>query len=197
MRQGPELAHPHRDRALEVIGRGGLHLLDQAEHDVGGWGEAGLCHPEQNTIQCASYGLHYSGGTMPQLADSAALTQDLTAGFESLDRETRVDRLPIDGRLPDWLQGSLVRTGPAKWEVGEPDDEPLVRRLRDAPSLRHLGRRGLLRQPLPPDEGLPRRRGEGRDRLLRVRHRSVPFPLRRASSRCSPRRSPTTPTSTW
>lgn len=55
---------------------------------------------------------------MPQLADPAAPTQDLTAGFESLDRETRVDRLPIDGRLPDWLQGSLVRTGPAKWEVG-------------------------------------------------------------------------------
>jgi len=55
---------------------------------------------------------------MPQLADSAAATKDLTAGFESLDRETRVDRLPLEGRLPDWLQGSLVRTGPAKWEVG-------------------------------------------------------------------------------
>jgi beta,beta-carotene 9',10'-dioxygenase len=44
--------------------------------------------------------------------------QDLTAGFESLDRETHVDRLPVEGRLPDWLQGSLVRTAPAKWEVG-------------------------------------------------------------------------------
>jgi len=40
-------------------------------------------------------------------------------GFESLDRETRVDSLPIQGRLPDWLTGSLLRTGPAKWEVGE------------------------------------------------------------------------------
>jgi beta,beta-carotene 9',10'-dioxygenase len=43
---------------------------------------------------------------------------DLTAGFNSLDRETRVDSLPLEGRLPDWLQGSLVRTGPARWEVG-------------------------------------------------------------------------------
>jgi len=48
-----------------------------------------------------------------------ATTKDLTAGFESLDRETRVERLGLEGRLPDWLQGALVRTGPAKWEVGE------------------------------------------------------------------------------
>jgi beta,beta-carotene 9',10'-dioxygenase len=54
---------------------------------------------------------------MSQLATT--VKQDLTAGFESLDRETRVERLPLDGRLPDWLEGSLVRTGPAKWEVGE------------------------------------------------------------------------------
>jgi beta,beta-carotene 9',10'-dioxygenase len=47
-----------------------------------------------------------------------AIEHDLTAGFDSLDRETRVDRLPLEGRLPDWLEGSLVRTGPAKWEVG-------------------------------------------------------------------------------
>jgi beta,beta-carotene 9',10'-dioxygenase len=57
---------------------------------------------------------------MTQLAEpTPALKQDLTAGFHSLDRETRIDRLPLEGRLPDWLQGSLVRTGPAKWEIGE------------------------------------------------------------------------------
>jgi beta,beta-carotene 9',10'-dioxygenase len=39
-------------------------------------------------------------------------------GFQSLDEETRIDRLPIDGVLPGWLEGSLIRTGPAKWEVG-------------------------------------------------------------------------------
>jgi len=40
-------------------------------------------------------------------------------GFESLERETRVASLPVKGELPPWLQGSLIRTGPAKWEVGE------------------------------------------------------------------------------
>ena len=57
---------------------------------------------------------------MSQLTDPAtsAPPKDLTGGFDSLDRETRVDSLPLEGRLPDWLQGSLVRTGPAKWEVG-------------------------------------------------------------------------------
>jgi beta,beta-carotene 9',10'-dioxygenase len=44
---------------------------------------------------------------------------DLTAGLDSLDQEVRIDSLPLEGRLPNWLQGALVRTGPAKWEIGE------------------------------------------------------------------------------
>lgn len=40
-------------------------------------------------------------------------------GLESLEDETRVDSLPLRGELPAWLTGSLIRTGPAKWEVGE------------------------------------------------------------------------------
>jgi carotenoid cleavage dioxygenase-like enzyme len=39
-------------------------------------------------------------------------------GFESLHEETRVTALPVEGSLPAWLEGSLIRTGPAKWEVG-------------------------------------------------------------------------------
>jgi len=39
-------------------------------------------------------------------------------GFESLEDETRIDGLPVRGKLPPWLMGSLIRTGPAKWEVG-------------------------------------------------------------------------------
>ena len=40
-------------------------------------------------------------------------------GLESLESEVRVDELPLSGELPGWLSGSLIRTGPAKWEVGE------------------------------------------------------------------------------
>ncbi len=43
----------------------------------------------------------------------------LRAGFESLERETQVDTLSIEGDIPAWLQGSLIRTGPAKFEVGD------------------------------------------------------------------------------
>jgi beta,beta-carotene 9',10'-dioxygenase len=39
-------------------------------------------------------------------------------GFDSLTEETQVEGLPVLGELPRWLQGSLIRTGPAKWEVG-------------------------------------------------------------------------------
>jgi beta,beta-carotene 9',10'-dioxygenase len=40
-------------------------------------------------------------------------------GFESLAKETHIDALPVQGQLPPWLRGSLLRTGPAKWEVGD------------------------------------------------------------------------------
>jgi beta,beta-carotene 9',10'-dioxygenase len=40
-------------------------------------------------------------------------------GFDSLEDETHLDRLPVRGELPRWLQGSLIRTGPAKWDVGD------------------------------------------------------------------------------
>jgi carotenoid cleavage dioxygenase-like enzyme len=40
-------------------------------------------------------------------------------GFETLEDEVRVDSLPVTGEVPSWLTGSLVRTGPAKFEVGE------------------------------------------------------------------------------
>ena len=39
-------------------------------------------------------------------------------GFETLDEETVVDALPVSGELPAWLSGSLLRTGPAKFEAG-------------------------------------------------------------------------------
>jgi carotenoid cleavage dioxygenase-like enzyme len=42
-------------------------------------------------------------------------------GFESLGREheIRVGELPLRGSLPEWLEGSLIRTGPARFEAGE------------------------------------------------------------------------------
>ena len=39
-------------------------------------------------------------------------------GFETLEHETVVGQLPLQGALPPWLSGSLLRTGPAKFEVG-------------------------------------------------------------------------------
>src|SRR5438046_9530429 len=39
------------------------------------------------------------------------------AGFQTLDREVSIDRLPVQGELPSWLRGSLIRTGPARFEA--------------------------------------------------------------------------------
>jgi beta,beta-carotene 9',10'-dioxygenase len=40
-------------------------------------------------------------------------------GFRSLDTETRLDDVPVRGKVPRWLDGTLVRTAPAKFEVGD------------------------------------------------------------------------------
>jgi beta,beta-carotene 9',10'-dioxygenase len=40
-------------------------------------------------------------------------------GFCSLERETSSDDLPVRGTVPAWLTGTLVRTAPAKFEVGD------------------------------------------------------------------------------
>ena len=41
-----------------------------------------------------------------------------TLGFSTLEQETVLDELALSGELPAWLHGSLLRTGPAKFEVG-------------------------------------------------------------------------------
>ncbi len=42
-----------------------------------------------------------------------------TRGFSTLEHEVVADALPLSGELPAWLSGSLLRTGPAKFEIGE------------------------------------------------------------------------------
>jgi len=50
---------------------------------------------------------------------TARPTTQYAKGFESLEDEVRIESLPVEGELPPWLAGSLLRTGPAKFEVGE------------------------------------------------------------------------------
>ena len=40
-------------------------------------------------------------------------------GVQTLEDERTIDELELTGTLPAWLSGSLLRTGPAKFEVGE------------------------------------------------------------------------------
>jgi carotenoid cleavage dioxygenase-like enzyme len=49
----------------------------------------------------------------------ATTTRSYVKGFESLEDEVTVDALPVTGELPEWLSGSLLRTGPAKFEAGD------------------------------------------------------------------------------
>lgn len=40
------------------------------------------------------------------------------AGFETLHEEVELDSLSIEGEIPAWLSGTLLRNGPAKYEAG-------------------------------------------------------------------------------
>jgi carotenoid cleavage dioxygenase-like enzyme len=49
---------------------------------------------------------------------TARRTDRQLLGYRSLEEERHIDRLTVEGEVPPWLAGSLLRTGPAKWDLG-------------------------------------------------------------------------------
>ena len=58
------------------------------------------------------------GGALEALPAAAARTPGFALGFKSLREETRIPDLKVEGRMPRWLTGTLLRNGPALFEVG-------------------------------------------------------------------------------
>jgi beta,beta-carotene 9',10'-dioxygenase len=52
-------------------------------------------------------------------AEGSSATPGPGLGFTSLEDEVRIDSVPVTGELPGWLEGSLLRTGPSKFEAGD------------------------------------------------------------------------------
>jgi len=52
------------------------------------------------------------------MSAATAVSTRPTLGFTTLEKEVALDELALTGELPSWLSGSLLRTGPAKFEVG-------------------------------------------------------------------------------
>jgi carotenoid cleavage dioxygenase-like enzyme len=50
---------------------------------------------------------------------AATSVEPASDGFADLRDEVGLASLPLSGRLPAWLTGSLVRVAPARWDVGE------------------------------------------------------------------------------
>ncbi len=46
------------------------------------------------------------------------MTNAYNIGFTKTPQEISLDRLPVQGKLPVWLRGSLIRNGPGTFEVG-------------------------------------------------------------------------------
>lgn len=57
--------------------------------------------------------------TTGQVAPAVDAAHDYRLGFRSQREEIAVDSLPVEGSVPGWLEGTLVRNGPANYEVGD------------------------------------------------------------------------------
>ncbi|MGB3634728.1 MAG: carotenoid oxygenase family protein [Rubrobacteraceae bacterium] len=47
---------------------------------------------------------------------------DYRIGFQNLNDEIEVDNLPVEGNIPQWLSGTLVRNGPGRWDLEDGKD---------------------------------------------------------------------------
>ena len=47
------------------------------------------------------------------------MTNPFNLGFSKTEKELELDRLPVQGTIPSWLQGTLIRNGPGTFEIGE------------------------------------------------------------------------------
>src|SRR5687767_2381366 len=68
------------------------------------------------TAAAGAAGLALGG---PLAGAARAARGDFRVGFESVARELSIGSLDLDGRLPGWLRGTLVRNGPGRYEVGD------------------------------------------------------------------------------
>ncbi|MEV6170860.1 carotenoid oxygenase family protein [Streptomyces sp. NPDC051954] len=64
-------------------------------------------------------------------------SKGFTAGFRTLDTEVADRELPVKGELPGWLQGSLLRNGPARFEAGSGTGGRAFRHWFDGQAMLH------------------------------------------------------------
>jgi hypothetical protein len=70
----------------------------------------------------AGLALSAAGGLPRALLDPALAAggkAGYATGFSSLTDEFRLPDVPVEGRVPRWLEGALLRNGPALFEIGE------------------------------------------------------------------------------
>jgi carotenoid cleavage dioxygenase-like enzyme len=57
--------------------------------------------------------------TAPATVSTPAASPRYGLGFQTLEEEATIDQLAVEGALPSWLAGTLLRTGPGRFEAGE------------------------------------------------------------------------------
>ncbi len=60
-----------------------------------------------------------ANSSLPALAAQSQGRAEYAQGFRSLTDEIRLPDIPVEGQLPKWLEGVLMRNGPGLFEIGE------------------------------------------------------------------------------
>ncbi len=128
-------------------------------------------------------------------AISHAKGTDRRLGFTSQEEEVAVDSLPVEGELPAWLTGALIRVTPAKLDVGERRVDHWFDGLATLNRFGFGDGRVSYRSRLVQSRALAAAR-EGRVRAG-LRHRSLPVDLQAGPVDLLARARRTTRTSTW
>ena len=115
-------------------------------------------------------------------------------GFRSLEHEVRLPHLEVDGALPRWLRGVLVRNGPALFEIGEQQ----LNHWFDGLAMLHAfafgdGRVSYANRFLR-SSAVRRVEAHGQDEVLGVRDGPVPGDLQRRHDAARARAGARTPT---
>jgi carotenoid cleavage dioxygenase-like enzyme len=102
---------------------------------------------------------------MPDVSETPE-SAGFALGFTTLDNEVHIDDLPVEGAIPQWLTGTLVRNGPARFDGGRRnyrhwfDGQAMLHRFAvtggrvayanrylDTPSLQAVTKEGRIRYP--------------------------------------------------
>ncbi len=76
-----------------------------------------IVYPDQEVKTRNRFENSEKDNSYPLVPKNKYIKSHVSIGFSDLDSEINIDELPVQGDLPNWLAGTLIRNGPAKFDL--------------------------------------------------------------------------------